>query len=60
MSDLDGVTYSRLSIIDLYSVLFSSRYSPSFLKLHPVIMGVLIGAQCSILNFINVSLIYLI
>jgi hypothetical protein len=60
MSSLDVVTYSRMPIIYPYSVLFSSKYSSCLLNLHHVIMGVLTGAQSSILNLFNISLIYLV
>jgi hypothetical protein len=42
MSNLDAITYSRMLIIDMYTVLFSFRDSSCFLNLQPVTMGVLL------------------
>ena len=57
---LDAITYNRIVIIDMYNVWFTSRYSPYFLNLQTVTMGILPGAQSSILNFFNIYLIYLV
>jgi len=60
MFDFYAITYSRLSIIDMCNVWFSSGDPSYLLNLQPVTMGVLIGAHSSILNFFNISLIYLV
>jgi len=53
MYGLDAITYSRLTIIDLYNVSFASRDSSFFINLQPVTIGVLTSVQSSILNFFN-------
>ena len=60
MSSLEAITYSRLPIIDLYRVWFTSFDSSSLLNLQLVIMAMLIGLQFSISNFFNTSLMYLV
>ena len=60
MIGLDVITYSRIVIIDMYNVRFTSEYSSNFLNLQTVIMGFLTGAQYSIMNFFNISFIYLV
>ena len=59
-SGREVVTYRRIPIIDLYNLWSTSFDESSKINLQHVTIGVRTGLQSSILNFLSISLMYLV